>query len=111
MKNETRIVDIHKKKGKRPDFDVYIGRKTKTKSNKFCYSSKWCNPYPIKEFGLYRSLELYKKRIKKLIKFHPKKYNLKELYGKRLGCWCVNTSKTNPKVCHGQILLELIKKK
>jgi FMN phosphatase YigB (HAD superfamily) len=33
---------------------------------------------------------------------------LKELKGKRLGCWCVSKNLQNHYVCHGQVLLELL---
>jgi len=45
------------------------------------------------------------------IKNDPKYYNLDELEGKILGCWCITTNKLEPLKCHGQILMKLLREK
>lgn len=98
----SEVVDIHKKKGKRPEFDVYIGRRI-CRHHDFQKSSKWANPH--------LSLEEYEEYIRRKIKRNPKYFNLDELKGKKLGCWCVNTNKIEPLICHGQVLMKLIREK
>ena len=90
------IIDIHKKKGIRPDFDVYIGRRVR--NTEFWVSSKWANHYP--------TLEEYEDMVREYLWD-----DLEELEGKSLGCWCITTNKTEPLICHGQILMELLKEK
>ena len=94
--------------------NVYIGRAgivfIKNKDNpekKERYpkqSSKWCNPFKIGKACKTReeSINLFKKHITELIEGDPVKYNLEELRGKNLGCWC------HPESCHGDVLLELL---
>lgn len=98
---KTTIVDIHKKNGKRPDFDIYIGRAVR--NTEFIESSKWFNPR--------LSLEEYELYIRNCIDVIPEYFNLKELVGKRLGCWCITTDKLTPYVCHGQVLMKLLREK
>lgn len=105
---KTSVVDIHKKKGIRPKFDVYIGRRI-TRQNKatedlkeyWKKGSKWQNPYD--------NAEKYEPYIRKKIKDNPNYYNIKELIGKKLGDWCINTDRIEPLVCHGQVLLKIIR--
>ena len=101
---KTSIVDIHMKKGNRPEFDIYIGRYiNRSQFNRAFEGSKWSNPYlPLDKYEIY---------IRKYIKNDPEKYNLNELKGKRLGCWCITTDKLKPLICHGQILMKLIKER
>ena len=88
MKNtsETKVVHC-----KRQMYDVYIGR-----------PSRWGNPFTIGKDGTREEvIKKYKKWIRK------KPYLLEslcELKGKVLGCWC------SPQACHGDVLVELIKK-
>lgn len=94
---KTSIVDIHKKKGIRSNYDIYIGRRVNR--TEFKKDSKWA-----KRHG--ESLLEYERRARKTL------YNiLDELKGKTLGCWCLNTNKIIPLKCHGQILLKLINEK
>lgn len=97
---KTSVVDIHKVNGVRPEFDVYIGRSVRF--TEFTKSSKWANPFfkttPLSEYE-----DLIKEKIR--LRF----LNLDELRGKRLGCWCVTTDKIKPLVCHGQVLMKLIR--
>jgi hypothetical protein len=65
--------------------------------------SKWANPFTIKKYSLDECLKLYQEYIIEKIGEDPDIYNLDELKGKRLGCWC------DPKDrCHVDILLKLI---
>lgn len=90
------IVDVHKKGGLRPYFDVYIGRRTR--NTEFKEDSIFCNPY--------LSLEEYENMARELLWD-----NLDELKGKTLGCWCITTDKIEPLVCHGQVLMKLLREK
>lgn len=93
------VVDIHKKKGIRPEFDVYIGRRIQY-HKEFTKDSKWANRSS--------NLEAYENWIR----YVPRMWNaLDELEGKVLGCWCVNTDKLEPVQCHGQILMKLVQEK
>lgn len=86
---------------KKNQYDVYIGR-----------PSKWGNPFThIKnkntkaEFIVSTRKEAIEKYQEWII-LQPELLNdLSELDGKVLGCWCF------PKFCHGDILIQLIKKK
>tara|TARA_Y100000591_G_scaffold225558_1_gene196679 strand:- start:348 stop:686 length:339 start_codon:yes stop_codon:yes gene_type:complete len=90
--------------------NVYIGRagvvfiKTDNGKERFPKKqSKWANPFKISPNGYTRdsSLEAYEKYIKNKIKEDPITFNLDELKGKTLGCWC------KPEKCHGDILKKL----
>ena len=91
------VIDIHKKKGVRPKFDIYIGREVSGLN--WTYDSKWGNYY-------YGYLSFYEAHIRDVL------WNdLEELRGKKLGCFCVTTRFIEPIVCHGQILMKLLKEK
>jgi hypothetical protein len=70
------------------------------------YDSIWANPFKItEEQPREKVIELYKDYIEEKIKNN--KILIKELLklkGKKLGCWC------KPECCHGDVLVELIKK-
>jgi len=75
---------------KRSLFDVYIGR-----------PEKWGNPFTIGKDG---TREEVVAKYEHWIKKQPELMSaLRELRGKILGCWCA------PKLCHGDVLIELIK--
>ena len=93
----SEVVDIHKKKGITPHFDIYIGRKVRWVE--WTYDSKWGNYY-------YDDLEGYEKHVRLNLWG-----DLEELKGKILGCWCVNTKELTPIKCHGQILMKLLREK
>jgi hypothetical protein len=96
------------------DKNVYIGRKgivfIKNKDGgKERYpkqDSKWCNPFKVGKQGkgLTReeAIENYEEYICEKIEEDPEKYNLEELRGKKLGCWCC------PENCHGNVLKKLV---
>jgi len=104
------LVDIHKKKGKRPYFDVYIGRQNNIYGLKW---SIWSNPFKIGIDGTRKEvLEKYRDHIIKMLFYNPVlQKKLSELKGKILGCWCVTTKELEPLVCHGQVLMKLIREK
>ena len=89
--------------------NLYIGRKNSViiDGSRFpSNSSKWCNPFKAsKGYNLEQSLEKYENHIRDKIKNEPNKYNIEELIGKNLGCWC------KPNSCHGDILLKIINEK
>ena len=110
---KTEIIDIHKKKGRRPEFEVYCGREigyrtkhTRDLKEYWYEDSKWSNPFSIKKYGK-KSLALFADFISKKIEEYPEIYKISELLGKRLGCWCRNKRD----FCHLQILLKILKKK
>ena len=93
--------------------NVYIGRRgivfIKTADDKKerypKLDSKWCNPFKIgKKYTRESCLEAYEEYILKKIEDEPEIYNLEELKGKNLGCWC------HPEACHGDILKKLLEK-
>lgn len=80
----TRIVHC-----KKESYDIYIGR-----------PSKWGNPFQIGKDGTRREVI---EKFRRWILTQPNLLkDLHEIKGKTLGCWC------KPKVCHGDILVELI---
>ena len=102
--NKTSVVDIHKKQGNRPAFDVYIGRAVAY--TEFTEDSQWCNPYRVKNYTTPRAcLSDYYLYIRGQI---ANGFNLRELAGKKLGCWCITTDKLEPYKCHGQVLMKLL---
>jgi len=93
----SHVVDIHKKNGIRPSFDIYIGRRVRF--TEFTHDSKWANHF-------YADLAGYEKHIREHL------WNdLDELEGKVLGCWCAFMAQEEPLVCHGQILMKLLREK
>jgi len=86
--------------------NVYCGRSGRIFINGkyFAYEgSKWANPYTVKKYSLDECIALYREYITKKIEEDPGHYDLDELKGKNLGCWC------NPKdKCHVDVLLSLL---
>jgi len=78
---ETTVVNVRTSK-----YDVYIGR-----------PSKWGNPFRIGPDGTRdQVIAKYKRYASRFTEA-----DLKELKGKRLGCFC------HPLPCHGDVLAEL----
>lgn len=65
-------------------------------------ASKWANPYTVKQYSIDECLDLYKKYINEKIQ-NNSAYDLNELKGKNLGCWCIPNNK-----CHVDVLLDLL---
>lgn len=99
----AKVVRIQRKGGQViQDCDVYIGRACNMGGWNLP-QSKWHNPFSAKKYGREKCLEMYREYITSKIRENPELYDLSELKGKILGCWC------SPEKCHGDILLELIK--
>lgn len=102
MEKQTTVVHC-----KKHPYDVYIGR-----------GSKWGNLYThikdrqTKAEYIVATREDAIDMYRKWIMLRPDLLSdLKELKGKRLGCYCVSHPISHireNKVCHGEILLELI---
>jgi len=93
--------------------NINIGRKQiiiiKDKDDKYCRypktNSKWANPFKVNKDGSREEcIEKYREYIIKKINENPEEYNIEELRGKTLGCWC------KPEKCHGDVLIELLNK-
>lgn len=68
-----------------------------------CYkASKWANPFKVTEdCSLEESLEESLEKHKKYIVESGLIYDIHELKGKTLGCWCTSSN------CHATILCEI----
>lgn len=97
------------------DNNMYIGRagivfiqnkETKNIERFPKQSSDFANPYKIGNDGTREEvIQKYKKYIEKQLEQSPKLViQLRSLKDKNLGCWCY------PEPCHGDVLLDLIKK-
>jgi hypothetical protein len=84
----TTVVNIRKRKGFGPEYDILIGR-----------PSKWGNPYVVGRHGS-RSVVIAKYAAW-VVQQSGLMAALPELKGKRLGCWCA------PLPCHGDLLAAL----
>jgi len=73
---------------KKQHFDIYIGR-----------PSKWGNPFEIGKDG---DRQQVIDKFRNYILNSELLYDIMELDGKILGCWC------SPKACHGDVLVEII---
>jgi hypothetical protein len=118
-KNQTQVINVSVK-NIRPQYNnlsewiankdenVYIGRKGIVFINGSRYpkyDSVWSNPYKItSDQSREKVLELYSTYIEEKIKKDNLMQELLNLQGKKLGCWC------KPECCHGDILVDLIKK-
>ena len=80
---------------KRDKYTLYIGR-----------GSKWGNPYKIdKDNSREDVLKKYRVYISNKIDENPVTYDLSELLGQILGCYC------KPLDCHGDILIQIMEEK
>jgi hypothetical protein len=111
LRKEYNDKEINLKKWLEDPNNVYVGRRGRIFINKEIYNysdSKWRNIFKCtkhKEIDtIEKCLELYENYIKELIKKDAKEYNLDELKGKNLGCWCDYGDK-----CHVDVLLKVIK--
>ena len=99
LSQKTEVVRIRRKGGEIiQDCDVYIGRRLTMGGWKLS-DSKWRNTFTVKEYGRDMAIKLYENYIRS----NPQLMNdLKELKGKRLGCFC------KPSPCHGDVLVNLV---
>lgn len=75
-------------------YDVYIGR-----------GSLWGNPFTVEEYGRGKCIELYRPYIINRLLTEPALLEaFRKLEGKRLGCFC------KPQPCHGDVLVDLLKR-
>lgn len=72
---------------------IYIGRQNRVKGANL---SPWANPYPLTQYTIDDSLELYRKHILDL------EYDPGLLSGYVLGCWCAPDAR-----CHADVLIEM----
>lgn len=110
---KTRVVNVRKKelnKRKIKDFNEWISRENSVyigRDMSFyvegATASKWENPFNLKDYSMESVLELYRLHIE--MSPDNLKEQLHELEGKELGCWCY------PNPCHGDILMNMLKKK
>ena len=93
--------------------NLYVGRRgrifiyTGTEKRIFHYpGNKWQNPYNLKDYSVKESLTRYVNHLfeSKLI------YDIDELRGKNLGCFCKNHKKNGIPICHAQVLDDLLNK-
>lgn len=78
---------------KMPENTIYVGRPT-----------KWGNPFHVKDFGIEKSIELFRQNIMANESIFVE-MELEKLKGKNLACFCKEGSK-----CHADVLLELANK-
>jgi|TARA_B100001094_G_scaffold330581_1_gene396118 hypothetical protein len=90
--------------------NIYVGRHGRIFIDKVIFhypGSKWQNPFKLKDYSLKDSLSLYTLYLLNtgLI------YDLHELKGKNLGCFCDHQKdKNDVPICHAQVLVDLIEK-
>lgn len=101
-KIKPEVVKICRKEGKViQDCDVYIGRA--------CFRGGWelkqsefHNPFSVNKFGREKSIELYENYLRQKIEEDETwKEKIRNLEGKKLGCWC------KPESCHGDIIIKI----
>ncbi len=90
MDKPKRIQRKRTKGWKMPENTIYVGRPT-----------KWGNPYKVEDFGLDRSIELFRQNIMTNESVFVK-MDFEKLKGKNLACFCKQGQK-----CHADVLLEL----
>lgn len=88
---------------------VFIGKKSEGNIKVFTYpGSKWANPYTLKEYpNIKKNLFMYVKHLfdSGLI------YQIEELRGKNLGCYCQrHRASDGSPTCHAQVLADLVEK-
>ncbi len=95
-------------------FDIYIGDAITYIHHGVRASfprSKWYNPFWVPNITSYDQWDTILQQYKTYILNSPALLlDLKELQGKRLGCWCNSLKGPDGErgPCHGQILIELI---
>jgi len=86
--------------------NIYIGRKGIVILDKQRFppqASIWANPFKVStNKSRQKIIEEYEEYIRKKIKDDPEKYNIENLRGKKLGCWCA------PDACHGDVLIKIL---
>lgn len=106
----TTLVRIKRENGREVvSCEVYIGR-AQNQGGWRLKASIFANPFSLKDYTLNESLRRYREHILGRSDLMAQLHLLK---GKTLGCWCCNCailpSDPSEYVCHGQILMELIR--
>jgi hypothetical protein len=103
MATETRVVNIRSlplDPAKWPADHVYIGRTNRSRGTA---GSKWCNPFVVSsDCTREQAIEAFEDWITTATHLFPAKFDLRELRGKTLVCWCA------PLPCHGDVLARLV---
>jgi hypothetical protein len=96
----TRVVNIRTLlRGELPPNHVYIGRANRIFR---LAGSKWSNPFVIgPECSRDQAVEAYDEYIQFCLRRFPERYDLAELRGQTLVCYC------SPARCHGDVLARL----
>jgi len=84
--------------------NLYIGRQGVVFIDKTRFpsrASKWANPF--KKGTRAEVCEKFEAYIRKKMKEDPEIFDIRELRGKNLGCWC------RPDRCHGDVLLKILR--
>jgi hypothetical protein len=95
----TRVVNIrgtHRETA--PVYEVYIGRQCNMGGWNLT-QSKWYNPYSVGADG---NIDQVLLRYRDHILQSPLYYEIEELRGRVLGCWC------KPNRCHGDVLIAIL---
>jgi hypothetical protein len=103
IENETTLVNVKYTN----DFDVLIAR-----------PSKWGNPWSHKKYAFAKHVKNREIALQKykeyLLQNKELMDDIESLRGKKLGCYCINSSEVkvgDPYVCHGQIIIEILNQK
>lgn len=87
-------------------FDQYMGRPNRSLARKNPgkdLKSVWANPFTVvREERRQDSIDRYRTHILGKIEQDPETYDLRQLVGPRIGCWC------KPRACHCDVLVELV---
>jgi hypothetical protein len=98
----TRVVNIRSlplDQSEWPADHVYIGRANRSRG---VARSKWHNPYVVcAGYSREQAVEDFEGWITDEIRHEPERWDLSELRGKTLVCWCA------PRLCHGDVLARL----
>jgi hypothetical protein len=97
--------------------NIYIGRAGVVFVDKVRFPKKasiWANPFKVGKVdgNINQVIEKYRIYIKEKVEKEGLEVELMALKGCNLGCWCVSEtlcfSVSQPVICHGQVLLEMI---
>ena len=89
--------------------NVYTGRRGRIFIDKVIFhypGSKWQNPYKLDKYSIKESLAFYINHLfsSGLI------YDIEELRGKNLGCFCSEQCSGGSPTCHAQVLADILNK-
>jgi len=91
------------------DTDVYIGRGPGGRDMLSTHIGKrgWLgNPHTVEDHGRAGSIERFRKAFEHRLENDPEfRARIRQLAGKRLGCWCQRLHDDAP-ACHGEVIAE-----